>query len=246
MKKLLTAAAIVGIIGAMTVSCAYAADSDKGYVSVNAKASKEFAPNIARVKFYIETSDKDLSKATQKNKEETKRALDAVKKVLDTAKGDTIQTVNFNVNPEYSYKNNTRTFVQYNITNGFEVKLTDTEKLGSVIAQGLQNGATRVDDLNFSLDNTESACNSLIAQAVGLAKVRANEAAKAAGSYTTGIKALTTSCSGDAGLYPQVRMMNSAKYASGAMTEAVADSAVPTEMGTIKMYATVNAQYFIK
>ena len=103
-----------------------------------------------------------------------------------------------------------------------------------------------MDDLNFSLDNTDSACNSLIKEATALSRTRAGELAKAAGSYVTGIKSINASCSGDNTYYPQVRMLNSAKFAADSVAESSAGSAVPTELGTIKMYANVNAQYFVK
>ena len=243
MKKVLVAAAVLGAV--LSANCVFSAEEERGYVSVTARAEQEFAPNIANFKFYIETSDKDLNIATEKNKQETQKALEAVKKELDSAKGDSIKTINFSANPEYRYKNGKREFIQYNVTNGFQVTLKNTDKLGKVISKGLQNGATRVGDLNFSLDNTQNACNELIKEAVGLSKSRANETAKAAGSYVTGIKSINASCSGDNSYYPQVRLMNSAKFAS-ASADAEAESAIPTELGTIKMFATVNANYFVK
>ena len=244
MKKILATAAIAALIGS---ACAYAADvQEKPYIVVSGKAAQDFAPNIANIKFYIETNDKDLNVATQQNKEQTEKALQAVKKQLDTSKGDSIKTINFSANPEYRYKNGKREFVQYSVSNGFQVTLKNTDKLGTVISEGLKNGATRVDDLNFSLDNTEGACNELIKQAVGVSKTRADVTAKAAGSYVTGVKMIQASCSGDNVFYPQVRMLNSAKYASGSAQDAAVESSVPTEMGTIKMYANINAQYFVK
>ncbi len=244
MKKVLVAAAVLGVI--LSANCTFSAEEERGYVSVSTKAEQEFAPNIANFKFYIETSDKDLNIATEKNKQETQKALEAVKKELDTTKGDSIKTINFSANPEYRYKNDKREFVQYNVTNGFQVTLKNTDKLGKVISKGLQNGATRVGDLNFSLDNTQNACNDLIKEAVVLSKSRANETAKAAGSYVTGIKSINASCSGDNSYYyPRARLMNSAKFASGS-SDSAAESAIPTELGTIKMFATVNANYFVK
>ena len=247
MKKVLAAAAVLGVIGAVAAGSVFAAESEeKAYVSVSTKAAQEFAPNVANIKFYIETSDKDLNIATQKNKEQTAKALEAVKKQLDSAKGDSVKTINFSANPEYNYKNGKRTFIQYRVSNGFQVTLKNTDKLGDVIAQGLQNGATRVNDLNFSLDNTDSACNSLIKEATALSRTRAGELAKAAGSYVLGIKSINASCSGDSVMYPQARMLNSAKFSSASADSAAMESVVPTELGTIKMYANVNANYFVK
>ena len=243
MKKFLIAALAMGVV--LSTTCVFAVEEERGYVSDSAKAEQEFVPNVANFKFYIETSDKDLNIATEKNKQETQKALEAVKKELDSAKGDSVKTINFSANPEYRYKNGKREFIRYNVTNGFQVTLKNTDKLGNLISLGLKNGATRVGDLNFSLDNTQNACNELIKEAVGLSKTRANETAKAAGSYVTGIKSINASCSGDSVYYPQARLMNSAKF-STASADAAADSSVPTELGTVKIFANVSAQYFVK
>ncbi len=240
MKKILSLLLLMGLLG---TPFALAAD-ERPYVSVNTKAEEEFAPNVANVRFYIETQDKDLKVATDKNKEQTQKALEAVKKLLDTKAGDMVQTVNFSAYPEYSYKNNTKTFLHYSVSNGFQVRLKNTDNLGKVISEGLKNGATRVGDLNFSLDNTQNACNELIKKAVASSKTRAQQTAVAAGSSVLGIKSINASCSGDNSYYPQFRMTNSAKLSSGAMD--AAESSVPTELGTIKMYANVNANYFVK
>ena len=247
MKKILLAATVLTVMGALAAGSVFAADvEEKPYVNVSTKAAQEFAPNVANIKFYIETNDKDLNVATQKNKELSQKALEAVKKQLDSAKGDSVKTINFSASPEYKYKDGKRIFVQYNVSNGFQVTLKNTDKLGDVIAQGLQNGATRVDDLNFSLDNTDGACNSLIKEAAALSRTRAGELAKAAGSYVLGIKSINASCSGDSVMYPQARMLNSAKFASASADSAAMESSIPTELGTIKMYANVNANYFVK
>ena len=47
-------------------------------------------------------------------------------------------------------------------------------------------------------------------------------------------------------MYPQARMLNSAKFSSASADSAAMESVVPTELGTIKMYANVNANYFVK
>ena len=122
MKKFLSLLAILAVFGANS----YATEIEKGTIVVNSKSQKEFTPNVAKIKFYIETQDKNLQIATDKNKQDSNHALEVIKKELDTTKGDTIQTINFNASPQYSYKNGTRTFLHYKVTNGFEVTLKNT------------------------------------------------------------------------------------------------------------------------
>lgn len=244
MKKFLSTLVVASLLGTMAV---YAAEVEKGYISANASATKEFAPNVASVVFYINTEDKDLEHATKTNKETTERALNAVKSMLDLNAGDTIQSVNFSAAPHYSNKNNIPIFLYYRVSNGFRVKVKDIQKIGKIMAQGLKNGANRVEDLNFSLDNTESACNSLIGEATKITNTRAKTAANAINSTIIGTKSINVSCSGDESYYPRYKMYTNRAMDSMPMsTDSVQESAMPTEAGTIKLRASANAVYFVK
>ena len=59
---------------------------------------------MATITLSVETSDKDITKATEANKQAANASIQAVKKLLDTAKGETVKTTAFNVSPEYRYK----------------------------------------------------------------------------------------------------------------------------------------------
>ncbi len=239
MKKMtiLTLALLLTLSGAQAVE-------NKGFVSVESKVSKEYQPNVASVKFYIEDTGKDLKKATDENKQKAKVALDAVKKILNTKQGDMIRTSSFNVSSQYSYKNNKKTFENYSITNGFEVVLKDIKKLSNVIDAGLKAGATRVDGLNFTLDNTKAACDELIIDAVKDSKLRAQKVARALDTMIIGTKNVQANCSSNGGYYPQFRMTNSAKML-GSSADYAESTSIPTEAGTIKLEAFARGEYFV-
>lgn len=244
MKKILSTV-ILGSMLAFTIGTSIAAEVERGYVSVFAEASEEAVPNMAKITLSVETSDKDIAKATEANKTAANNSINAVKKLLDTSKGESVKTLAFNVSPEYKYKDGTRIFVQYTARNSYEVKIKDVSKLGKIISTALSNGANVVSNLTYSLDANEEACNSLIKKASGLARTKADIAASALGTSITGVKYANTQCSTNS--YNMPRYNLALKSAGNAMAaEDSIDAGVPTEGGTIKFRATVDASFFVK
>lgn len=245
MKKLVATCLVTGLACSVAF-CAPAVQtqSEKGFVAVSTSAEDDFAPNLARVVLYVETSNKVLENATNENKTTSAKAIEAVKKVLDEKKGDTIKTLSFNVNPEYTYtKDNKREFSTYRVSNSFEVRTKNPKEIGKIIDTALNAGATRVDGLNYSLSDIDDACNGLIAKATKSAHARAQNAAMAMSAKLGGIKQVTTSCNANNGYSPIVPRMYMAK---GAMDSAEsANSNIPTESGLIKVYANVDSQFWL-
>ena len=246
MKKIL-GTIILGSMFAMTMGIGnltvQAAENERGSISVWAEATEEATPNMAKITLSVETSDKDITKATEANKTAANNSIAAVKKLLNTQNGETVKTLAFNVNPEYKYKDGTRIFVQYTARNSYEVKIKDVSKLGKIISAALANGANVVSNLSYSLDTNEEACNKLIKQASALAKTKAESAASALGTGITGVKYANIQCNTDEFHQPRYNM--SLKSAGNAMAMEDA-AAVPTEEGTIKFRATVDASFFVK
>ncbi len=246
MKKIL-GTIILGSMFAMTMGIGnltvQAAENERGSISVWAEATEEATPNMAKITLSVETSDKDITKATEANKTAANNSIAAVKKLLNTQNGETVKTLAFNVNPEYKYKDGTRIFVQYTARNSYEVKIKDVSKLGKIISAALANGANVVSNLSYSLDTNEEACNKLIKQASALAKTKAESAASALGTGITGVKYANIQCNTNEFHQPRYNM--SLKSAGNAMAMEDA-AAVPTEEGTIKFRATVDASFFVK
>ena len=246
MKKIL-GTIILGSMFAMTMGIGnltvQAAENERGSISVWAEATEEATPNMAKITLSVETSDKDITKATEANKTAANNSIAAVKKLLNTQNGETVKTLAFNVNPEYKYKDGTRIFVQYTARNSYEVKIKDVSKLGKIISAALANGANVVSNLSYSLDTNEEACNKLIKQASALAKTKAESAASALGTGITGVKYANIQCNTNEFHQPRYNM--SLKSAGNAMAMEDA-AAVPTEEGTIKFRATVDASFSVK
>jgi len=129
MKKILTSALVCSVIIAATAfSCrASVVEKDEGYISVNASATKEVAPDQAQITVNIETSDKSLQKASEDNKIAAGKVYSSLKAILNTEKGDYIKTSNYSANPVYiCTKDNKKVFDKYVVSNNVVVKTSMT------------------------------------------------------------------------------------------------------------------------
>ena len=217
--------------------------AEPGYISVSSSVSKEVEPDVASLRFSVEKTAKTPDEASEKNKDTISKVLDAVKAELNP-ETDTIKTASFSVEPEYYWENNKQHLKGYKASNTVVVVVsTDLEKLGKIMNAALQNGATRVDGLNFTLKDTNKYCANLLAEAAAETKVKAYTVAKALGTSVVGVKTINTSCSTQEYDRHIRYYAASAKIADGAVNES---SPVPIEQGKMKIYASVNADYNLK
>lgn len=162
--------------------------------------------------------------------------------MINTADGDYIKTSDFNASPIYSYSGSRRTLDKYQVSNSIIIHTKSIEKVGAMIDKAIALGATNVDSLAFSVSNYENQCNDLLSIATQKAQNRANSIAKTASTTVTGIRSLDVSCSANNAYRPQYRMMMAKNMdAAGAET-----SSTSIEKGVVKVFATVNASFFVK
>ncbi|MBE7705839.1 MAG: DUF541 domain-containing protein [Cyanobacteria bacterium SIG30] len=238
MKKTLLAL-LFSII--LSSSCFAAVVNDKGIIGITTNAYEEYSPNVVEISFGVETQDKNSTVASNKNKEITKKVLTEVKKYLKTEAGDNIKTIGFNVYAQYNYNNGKKTFKHYSATNSFKVKLKDITKVGDVINAAVEAGVTNVNNLSYSLENTDAHCTELIGKAGLVAKERADKVAKTLGYKVSGIKNAITGCSTEQNLTTArpYLLKNSASSDSQEIS-------VPTEAGSVKIYANFNADFYLQ
>jgi len=214
---------------------------EDGYISVNANASDEIEPNQAQIVFSIEANNKDITKVTQDLNETSQKLTEVLKSKM--SEGDTIKTSTYSVNPDYTYnKDKKRQLNGYIATTKMTVTTKNIPNLSSLIATALNNGATGVDGLDFNSTDINDACNKLIIKASKTALSNAKTVAEAMDSALNGIKNISTSC----GTQPIMRAYG-VQQAAAANEAADAAPAQPTiEPGTIKINASVYANFYVK
>lgn len=248
MKKILLGALIVSIIAGVastSVPAIQEKTEERGYVSVSTNSDKELTPDTAEISISVVTSDKiSLKKATDDNKQITEKVLSAIKTMINPINKDFVKTANFNANQRYIYANGKRTFDKHEVSNTVVIHTKSIDKVGAMIDKAISLGATEVSNLDFTVSKYDDECNEILTAATQKARAQADVIAKAAGSDITGIKSLSGNCSASgsprAYRYAKNMMMDASENLSAA------GSATPIEVGVVKIYANINASFFVK
>jgi hypothetical protein len=210
-------------------------------VSVDSKITKEFMPDTVKIRFFVENSGLNINDIKQKNDKTVNAATSKIKAKL--ASNESIKTIAYNINNVYSYKDKVKIFQKYEVRNGFEVKLKDTNKISDIIKIATDSGINRVDNLNFYIEDNEKICNELLKEATKTAKVRAQIVAEAAGSSLLKVKSINPYCSLNT---PAPRVYYN--KAMMAMADGASEESAPQviESGTITTSASVSMTYYLK
>ncbi len=246
MKKFLLLAAVIALGCYSTQAITTTTGIERGYISLSSTANAELAPDVAEVSIAVQTFDnKSMQKATLQNKEISEKVITELKAMINTANGDFIKTTDYNASPIYSYSGSKRTLDKYQVSNSVVVHTKSIDKVGAMIDKAIALGATNVNSLSFSVSNYENQCNSLLELASKRAKNRAEAVAKSVPAQIAGIRTMDVSCSANNVVRTQYRLMKSNMMmdAAGAAPEAASTS---IESGVVKIYANVNASFFVK
>lgn len=246
MKKIIVSFVVFFMIMSVGFNNIAFSAEEQGYVSVNTSSEMELTPDVIDFSVEIVTTSKDsMSKAVAENKRISAKVYEDLKKSIDTTKGDSLKTSNYNTHPVYRYNNNKRILDYYQVTNNIKVhtkKITEVGKLMDIVTE---DGATSVNNISYSVSQYDEECNKLIAQTAKKAKQQAQNIASAVGSQITGVKAIDGSCS-LSGKNVMPRMMLMSKALGATNESASMDSGTNIEVGTMTLYARVNASFYLK
>lgn len=249
MKKTLLTAAVLGLIAVsapLSTQAVTQVSHDRGYISVSTSANTEVAPDVAEISFAVQTSDtKSMQKATQLNKEASDRVLSVLSSMLNSSNGDYIKTSDFSASPIYTYSGSKRNLDKYEVSNRVIVHTKSLDKIGAMIDKAIEAGATNVDNLNFSLSTYDSQCNDLLGIATKKAQSRAGLLAKNLATTLNGVRTFDVSCNANNYSSPRMYM---AKNMLASVADEAASGGTQTSIsgGVVKIYANVNASFFVK
>ncbi len=192
-------------------------------------ASVKRAPDRAWVTIGAESRARTAQDAQRANAE----AMGAVNEKLKAMgiASDAIQTVGYDLQPEFDYANGKQTLRGYVARNQIQVKVDALPKLGDVIAAAVATGATTVSGIRFDVQDRVGAEREALRRAVADARSRAEAAAAGAGMKVERVIKIEELRE------PQVpgpRPMMMAARAEGAQPS------VPIEAGEIEIRARVN------
>ena len=238
MKKLLIVSICMLLIGGAVCT---AKEGDGPYVNASSTVTKEINPNFAEISISVETKAKEADAAAKENAEISTNVVNTIKSIIDNKKGDSIETVNYNLTPQYTYKDGKNHLTGYKVSNTVKIKMRDIKSVSAVIDEAMKAGANRVSSLNFGFDEEGLICNELYAKATKKAYSQAQSVAKAIGSEVTGARSINTNCYIE-GQTNHVRLYNKAM----GVNMADAEASTPIEAKTLKVRATIDGTFNIK
>lgn len=250
MKKYLSAALIASMaIGALAFSenKTSATAIERGYISISTTANTELPPDLVEINIAIHTEDeKSLQKATEENKIISDKVYAELTKMINKDNGDYIKTSNFNAAPIYSYKNNKRILTKYEVSNSVIVHTKSIKDTGKMIDKAIAMGATNINNLVFSVSEHDNQCNELLKIAAQKAFKRANIIALSSNNTLDGIKSMNGSCSTSTPSRPQYLMAKNLSLDSATGGNEGITTSSPIQGGVVKLFANLNASYFVK
>ena len=188
MKKLLAAMAALTLVltlgGCSSAPEEMAVRLEEGEgntISVTGSAGIEVKPDMARVTVGVVTTGATSEAARQANAQ-AMAATQAALAELGVAEED-MKTSDISLRPTYVYSNNYSegTINGYRMSTDLVVTVRDLEKIGEVLDAAIGAGSNTMDSLDFLVSNQDELYNAALADAVELARQKAELLAAAAG-----------------------------------------------------------------
>lgn len=148
-------------------------------IVTSGEGTVRMAPDRAWVTIAAESRDRSPQAAQLANT----TAMTAVVERIEAAgvPGDSIQTSNYTLEPEFDYANGRQSLRDYVARNQVQVRVDALAKLGDILAAAVGTGATNVSGIRFDLKDRAAAERQALTAAVRDARARADAIAAGAG-----------------------------------------------------------------
>ena len=238
MRKLFLAA-----FGFLALSVPVMSFAQESTISSDISINKQGLPDTVTITFYVVNSGGNIKDIKEKNDKTVNNVISLIKARLK--EGESIRTIAYRINNIYSYKDKVRIFQKYEVSNGFEVKLKDLDKISEIIDLATKNDVKNVQTIVFSLEDANNTCNSLMAQALKLAQSRAQYIAKSGGLELLKPKSISPYCSVSSNSTTP-RMYANASFKAEGTSYDTANVVESIEPGVLDARANVNMVYYLK
>jgi uncharacterized protein YggE len=125
----------------------------KRIMTVTGIGSISIAPDIVQIQLEVKTESKQLSQAQQENAELMNLVIESLLE-LGIAR-ENIQTVSYNISPQYDYVEGRQVFRGYEVINSIDVKIKNIEQAGTIIDTAVRNGVNQVSNIRFTVENEQ-------------------------------------------------------------------------------------------
>jgi len=153
------------------------ADRQSSMITVTATDKASATPNLATLDLGVTNTASTMDKAASDNATKANAIISAVKALGIDAKD--IQTSNYSVNPSYNYNVSPAVVVGYEANETITVKIRDTNLANQVVQKAVGLGATNVNGLQYSVEDSAAVEADARAKAIAKAYAQASAIARA-------------------------------------------------------------------
>ena len=170
---LVLAIIVVLLVGSMFGLISSSDNSQPKTITTNGMSVVRVSPDTAYINIGVVTEGEEAATA-QKDAGEKMNAVMAELKNLGIEEQD-IRTINYSVNPKYVWNPNTgeNTMVGYTVNNTVEVKVSDLDKLGTIVDSVTEGGSNQIHGIRFELQDKSVAYKQAREFAIKDAKTKA-------------------------------------------------------------------------
>lgn len=133
-------------------------------IQVQGEAILSVRPDQLTITLGVKTENQRVQQAQTENAEAIQAIIHSLMS-LGIA-GDQIQTVVYQVDPQYDYVDGAQVFRSYLVTHLLEITVTDLTLAGTIIDQAVTNGANSVSGTQFTIGNTAHTTRQALDQAM--------------------------------------------------------------------------------
>ena len=122
-------------------------------MTVTGIGSLSFIPDTVQIQLEVRTESKQLSQAQQENADLMDQVIQSLIELgIDR---EDIQTVSYNISPQYDYVEGRQVFRGYEVINSINVKIKNIEQTGIIIDTAVRNGVNQVSNIRFTVENEQ-------------------------------------------------------------------------------------------
>jgi hypothetical protein len=151
----------------------------KHSISISGEGKVVAVPDIAKIQLGLQTEKKIVAEAQKENTEKMNAVIEKLKKDFKIDAKD-IQTVNYNIYPQYDWTNNRQTLRAYQVSQSVNLKIRDLTKISDILQAAGDAGLNQVGGLTFEVDEPEKIKQEARELAIKNAKEKADALAKIA------------------------------------------------------------------
>lgn len=200
----------------------------KRIIKVNGQGTVDAAPDIAIISAGVITEDKNAQNAQNQNDLIINNIISALIKI--GIPREDIKTQTYTIYPNYDFVEGKQVLNGYRATHILEIKVHNLDKVGLVINTLTENGANQINQINFTIEDSDKYYNIALRLAI----------ADAAGKAETISEAMKVMLSMVPCSIIELSTSFSPLAEQGAMKLAALDVVMP---GKIKVTASIEAEY---